>query len=74
LSPDWGGGQLAGEKVFLCCGLRRGFRFTFVIGLANRFGYLYVNETAEFGIDPHSIEWMGWISRLDPNAIQWVTI
>jgi hypothetical protein len=34
--------------------------------------YLHVNETAEFGINPHAIKWMRWISRLDPNAIQWL--
>ena len=65
--------NLAGEKALLCDGLRRGSRFTFVIGLANRYGYLYVNEAAEFGIDPHPIEWMRWISCLDPDAIHWVT-
>src|ERR1700733_11492177 len=35
--------------------------------------YLHVNETAEFGIDPHAIEWMRWISGLDPHAIKWLT-
>ena len=35
---------------------------------------IYVDETAKFGINPHAIEWMRWVSRLDPNAIQWVPI
>src|SRR5580692_7184838 len=34
----------------------------------------HVNEAAEFGIDPHAIEWMRWISGFDPHAIKWLTV
>src|SRR4029077_8461377 len=31
-------------------------------------------ETAKLRIDPHAIEWMRRISRLDPNPLQWLAV
>lgn len=44
------------QKALLWDGLRRGFGLAFASNLANGRGCLHVNESPQFGIDPHLIE------------------